>query len=67
MHKIKNDPKKYITRADLFVTKRASREDLERSSHSRKREEAFLAAPIDKAGYIDFRAGRRRNRGRISK
>jgi hypothetical protein len=51
MRKIKNDPTKYVKRADL-LPKRGMR--LQRNSISKSRERDFLTVPIDDRGYVDF-------------
>jgi hypothetical protein len=55
MQQIKNNRKNYITRAKLFDAKQLVRNPRSRNIYSREREVAYLEAPIDRAGYIDFR------------
>jgi hypothetical protein len=54
MSKVKNDPTKYLKRSDLYP-KGEGRMDSKPGEASEKRERDFLTAPIDQAGYIDFR------------
>jgi hypothetical protein len=51
MRRIKNDPKNYLKRSDLFP-KNKGRGD---KGSYKNRELEFITAPIDQAGYINFR------------
>lgn len=53
MVRIKNDPKKYLKRSDLAPKRRLRLEKLSVQSDA-EREERYLTAPIDNAGYIDL-------------
>lgn len=54
MRKIKNDPVSYLTRAMLFFHRKVIRKTRS-ASISKKRGKKILTAPIDSAGYINFR------------
>lgn len=58
MRRIKNDPKRYLKRSDLFPKNKSNKPS--RVSVSKKRELEFLTADIDQSGYINFRIPNKR-------
>jgi hypothetical protein len=54
MSKIKIDPTNYLKRSDLSPRATDGTEKSRRKA-SKKWEQRFLTAPIDQAGYVDFR------------